>query len=175
MNYLEEIHDARHKEAGDFLIEAKPLDSPGEPHVGRVVEVYYNTHRGRLSVRDAKTKKVFAHTAMVALEEVTFTVQPAGRERVRRTNRKNVHAWVRGRIIPNWKALGHDSWEDWLHSENSWKPRGPAITYNPYKYDSFVIRDTEKPICGAHCVIVYCASITLVLTDGKPLCPEVKQ
>lgn len=157
MNYLEELHDARHKEAGDYLQDGKE-----DAHAGRVVEVYYNTHRGRLSVRDAKTKKVFAHSLLVALKDVTFTVQPAGRDKVRRTNRKNVHAWVRGTVMPYWEALGYDSWDDWLCAYPRTRHHGPRVTYNPYKYDSFVVSETKEPINKAYCALIYCRGIELV-------------
>jgi len=157
MNYLDAIHRARQVKANDHL-----KDSYEEDHVGRVVEVYYNTRRGRLSVRDAKTKQVFAHASMVALKDVTFTVQPAGRDRVRRTNRQSIHAWVRGTVIPSWAGLGYDSWNDWLLSEARLYREGLRVTYNPYKYDSFVVRDTEKPINKARCAIVYNLSVEIV-------------
>jgi len=161
MNYLDELYKARARVADDHL-----RDSYEEDHVGRVVEVYYNTHRGRLSVRDAKTKKVFAHSFIVALKDVTFTVQPAGRDKVRRTNRKNVHAWVRGTVMHYWKALGFDSRDDWLFAEREVAPRcGPRVVYNPYKYDSFVVRETEKPINKARCALVYSTTGVEILED----------
>ena len=162
MNYLEQLHDARMKEAKDYLKDSYELD-----HVGREVEVYYNTHLGALSVRDAKTKKVFAHARLVALEDVTFTVQPAGRDRVRRENKKNVHAWVRGRIMAYWKALGYDSWRNYIEGYRLSEPNGTPVTYNPYKYDGFVERDSEKPVSKANVALVYANGYIETLEESK--------
>ncbi len=152
MNYLDKLYEARSAQAKDDL-----KDSFETAHVGRVVEVYYNTHRGRLSVRDAKTKKVFAHTHMVYLENVSFTVQPAGRDKVRRTNRKNVHAWVRGTVGEMWRGMGYASYRDWLYSTERTPSIIPptTVTYNPYKYDSFVTEGEEVKVSKAHCAMVY--------------------
>ena len=50
------------------------------------VQVYYNLHKKRLSVRNRG--KVIKHTDFVALENVKFHVQPAGKPRCVRTNAK---------------------------------------------------------------------------------------
>lgn len=63
------------------------------------VEVYRNLNNGRLSIRDAKTKLVVGHADRVKLTDVTFHVSQAGRERVLRERRKNVHAVVRGYMV----------------------------------------------------------------------------
>tara|TARA_R100000951_G_scaffold26533_2_gene22458 strand:+ start:3498 stop:3971 length:474 start_codon:yes stop_codon:yes gene_type:complete len=149
MNYLDKLYEARSAQANDDL-----KDSFETAHIGRVVEVYYNTHRGRLSVRDAKTKKVFAHTHVVYLEDVSFTVQPAGRDKVRKTNRKNVHAWVRGTVVEMWRGMGYASYRDWLYSTETAPSVGTTVTYNPYKYDSFVTKEEIK-VSKAHCAMVY--------------------
>jgi hypothetical protein len=75
----------------------------------------------------------------LGLTDVTFHVQPAGRERVRRTGRKNVHAYVKGdydTVMIN-------------NLTNEELDNGRAITYNPYKYDSFVYADDLTPV--THC------------------------
>lgn len=173
MNYSEHIAKAKLQAKGDDLRDSTLFESERGEHIGKVVEVYYNVHRQMLSVRDAKTKKVFAHTILVALEDVTFTVQPAGRDRIRRTNRQNVHAWVRGRVIPVWAAEGYTNGDDWLMSRynkgGNGISKGPRIRYNPYKNDTFVLADTGKPIGGAFCVIVTSAGVQMMVTDGKPV------
>ncbi len=152
MNYLDKLHDARMREAQDYLRDSHEEEAD---HVGKVVEVYYNTHRGMLSVRDAKTKKVFAHARIIALENASFVVQPAGRDRVRRENKKNVHAWVRGTVMPYWKAVGYDSWGAYVSSGARPLWDGTRVTYNPYKYDGFVEEVSEKPVSKVHLALVY--------------------
>lgn len=99
------------------------------------VEVYYNLHKHLFSVRDAKSKRVVDHTHQIMLDNVYFRVQPAGRDKVRATGRKNVHAYVSGNRMKAYGLSGSTRRE---------------ITYNPYKYDSFVYVDDLTPVewCG---------------------------
>jgi hypothetical protein len=53
------------------------------------VQVYYNLHKRCLSVRHRG--KVIKHAKSVILRDASFRVQPAGRERVLKQKRKNVH------------------------------------------------------------------------------------
>ena len=57
------------------------------------VEVYWNLRKKYWSVRHKG--KVIKHTRCIRLRDVQWVVQPAGKERVRRENRKNVHAFAR--------------------------------------------------------------------------------
>lgn len=96
------------------------------------VEVYWNLHRHCYSVRALQGPskgRVIAHLPEVNLTDVQFVVQTAGRERVRRERRKTVHAFVRGRwtqTVPNIIRL--------------------AVTYNPYRHDTFVDGMDFEPI-----------------------------
>lgn len=94
------------------------------------VFVYRNLkHKDKVvySVKDTKTGKVVAHVENISLENVSFVVRQAGRERVLRDKQKNVHAGLRG------TPVNKDS-------------SGVAITYNPYKNSSFVERETGNSI-----------------------------
>jgi hypothetical protein len=77
----------------------------------------------------------------VALRDATFVVQPAGRERVRREGRKNVHAFVRGKLVD----------VDLVYSMADVKA---AITYNPYLCETFVYAGTTEPVHSAERVII---------------------
>ena len=93
------------------------------------VEVYWNLHKHLFSVRalEGPNKgRVISHSHGITLTDVKFAVQPAGRERVRREGKKNVHAFVRGRIA-------NSGFEDCREDFSDEK-----ITYNPYIYDTFV-------------------------------------
>lgn len=106
------------------------------------VETYFNLHKKCLSYRPSGGKVQHAHTLL--LNNVKFAVQPAGRDKVRREGKKNVHAFVRGEIA----FVRHDISEDdgditvGTMERHCYRP----ITYNPYKYDSFVYADSGKPI-----------------------------
>lgn len=91
------------------------------------VEVYRNLHTGLMSVRECGGR-VLTHEAEVFVKDAKFVVQPAGRAKVLREQRKNVHAFVRGELegFSQGCLANYDEWEAW-----------PKVTYNPYKADHF--------------------------------------
>ena len=86
------------------------------------VQVYYNLHKKRLSIRNRG--KVIKHADMIGLTNVKFHVQPAGQAKVRKNKRKNVHAYVAGDLAKK-KDI-----DIGLPQE--------LVKYNPYKNDFFV-------------------------------------
>lgn len=110
------------------------------------VKVYRNLHKHCLSV--VHKGKVVQHASQVLLHNVTFTVSQAGRSRVLSEGRKNVHAFVRGELTR--------SYPDYVVSTGIVVPlHFRAVTYNPYKYDTFVLVGREnKPIFHAPCAII---------------------
>jgi hypothetical protein len=102
---------------------------------GQKVFVYFNLHKKCFSVKDVKTGLVVAHTDRIDLYDCNFKVSEAGRQRVLREQKKNVHAGV----------VGH-YFEEPIQSKLSFK----EATYNPYKYDSFVNKHTEEKLTGAY-------------------------
>jgi len=92
------------------------------------VEVYYNLHKKCLSVR--KRGLVIDHVSSILLKNAEFVVQPAGRKRVVKEKRKNVHAYIRGERV----------------AVASFDGKSERITYNPYKNKSFVSVETGKPV-----------------------------
>lgn len=99
------------------------------------VFVYYNLHKKLWSIRDCKTRRVIGHSNVVALTDTKPKVSQAGRERVLREKRKNVHAGIEGNL-----ANPH-AFELLLY-------KGKRVTYNPYKYSSFVYKDNETVYSG---------------------------
>lgn len=98
------------------------------------VEVYWNYHKGCYSVRSLEGEnrgRVIFHTKELFLEDVKFVVQAGGRQRVLKEQSKNVHAFVRGTISKDRRIIGK------------------SISYNPYKYSSFVCRKDQKSIFSA--------------------------
>jgi len=93
-------------------------------------EVYWNLHRKMWTLRDAKTKRVVCHAPSVSLSDVEFRVQPAGRERVRREGRKNVHAYAVGNVCKEEAFLS-----DCLNQNVD------SVRYNPYDNETFVDGD----------------------------------
>jgi len=104
------------------------------------VFVYFNLHKKCFSIKaleGAMKGKVIAHRDTVILTSCKLLVSEAGRQRVLREKRKNVHAGVSGTWIEN----GHED-KDFEQMSMFWD----AVTYNPYKYSSFVLKASEKPV-----------------------------
>ena len=102
-------------------------------------KVYYNLHRKCLSVQVGGI--VRAHAQSVILENVTFKVSAAGRARVLKQKRKNVHAFICGDLIEASGQRYFDTGET-------------KVTYNPYKYSSFVRKDYGEKIFAAKRVLI---------------------
>jgi hypothetical protein len=98
----------------------------------RKVEVYRNLHKRCWSVRQGGLVKFHCHT--VNLKSCSFVVQPAGRAKVVRDKRKNVHAFVRGNLCD----LYYQGYPSCLDN----------IYYNPYKADTFLDFE-DKPVYKA--------------------------
>lgn len=102
------------------------------------VQVYYNLHKHCLSVQNRKGI-VVSHTNSILIKDVKFFVSEAGRRRVIKEKRKNVHAKIRGIKIP-------------LIDISQFNRR--KIRYNPYRFKTFVYADDESPVLEANLVYV---------------------
>jgi hypothetical protein len=104
----------------------------GRELIGEKVTVYRNLHLDTFSVRLGT--KVVLHSDYVKLRNAKFVVQAGGRDTVRRTGAKLVHAYIGGIL------------EDF--AEEGEAPAAPTLPhpvgYNPYKDDTFVARDTGE-------------------------------
>lgn len=104
-----------------------------ELKIGEAVKVYRNLHTGKLSVQGQTPVgwRIIAHVDAINLVDAKFVVNESGRQRVLREKQKNVHAVVHGTVgTPGSKT-------------------GIPVTYNPYKYSSFVFLADEKPVYTA--------------------------
>ncbi len=144
-------------------------------------EVYRNLHfRDETVYSVRKDGLVEGHALMVILDgstakPVKLAVGPKGNERVREEQRKNVHAVVRGHMVNAvWYyndmdafELGHakDACKEWQkhYMEEREGYRWLELVYNPYKYKTFMTRDTDpfkgmedvyEPILTARKVII---------------------
>ena len=112
-------------------------------------EIYRNLHKKCFSVR--QRGRVVGHlmddpTEHVLLKDVKFAVQPAGRRKVLREKRKNVHAFVRGDMV---SPLSYDDTHFWTKA-----PFDKEVTYNPYKGNTFYYKYSGFPITEADEVLV---------------------
>lgn len=92
------------------------------------VHVYRNLHKNCYSIR--QRGKVVAHLPSLLLEDVSFHVQPSGRKRVLESGKKNVHAYVKGKLsTPTGSFLFDPSLR---------------IRYNPFETDTFLAQDESR-------------------------------
>lgn len=89
------------------------------------VQCYFNLHRKTFSLRGQKSGLVFAYSDSVFLKNCKFKVSQAGRLRVIKEKKKNVHALVEGDLIQPEETI----------QVNTSDVCG--FSYNPYKVESF--------------------------------------
>ena len=102
--------------------------------------VYFNLHKRCLSVQNKVDGvwKVVRHAEQVILTDGQFKVSEAGRQRVLKEQKKNVHAVIMGNEIKIDEPLE-------FHSTR--------VFYNPYRYKTFV-DEGGAPIHESKLVVV---------------------
>jgi hypothetical protein len=125
--------------------------------------VYWNITKKVWSVRDKSTGRVVLRLPCLRLDNCKFVVQPGGRARVLREKQKNIHAFVEGELDCCGTADGA------LGVFADMPDGTKGVTYNPYKHETFVLREGETPIHEAPVVI-----LTRVYTPGQGYKPCVE-
>ena len=108
------------------------------------VFVYFNLRKKVFSVKaleGAEKGLVVAHRKQLIVDRAEFVVSEAGRQRVLRDQRKNVHAGVRGH------------WAPYIDGSSDWADLTP-VTYDPYLYSTFVEKTTLVPVHTARFVVL---------------------
>lgn len=107
---------------------------------------------------------VVGHTGQCMFRDCTFTVSEKGRERVLRTGRKNVHAYMKGYVADGLMGTRADRELDLLE-RSGYTTFGIEVSYNPRKETTFNYklspRDWDKPLVHP----VNGARVTLVLKN----------
>jgi len=105
------------------------------------VDVYRSEENDALSVKSRESGKrygtVVSHEQKIHIRDVEFVVQPAGREKVRESGVRRIHAFVRGHWDEREKVIC-----------------GQPVTYDPCKHEQFVHAESEKPVVSAERVAV---------------------
>ena len=100
-----------------------------------------NLHKLVWSVR--QDGRIAEHTKYIMLKDARFLVGQAGRKKVLREKKKNVHAGISGYIVDR-------------------VPNVPdfctTVSYNPYENETFINFSNEKPILWAPHVVMDCKS-----------------
>jgi hypothetical protein len=105
---------------------------------------YYNLHKHVFSLKNTKTQKVEHYSESVIMVDCTLKVSEKGRQRVLKEKRKNVHAGVVGQLIGLDLADFNFNLNDFIE-----------LTYNPYIYDSFVVKSDKSRVEKASLVILH--------------------
>ena len=103
------------------------------PPIGKKVFVYRNLHRKCWSLKSLEGNDkglVIAHLDEVVLDNPTPKISEAGRQRVLKEGRKNVHAGIVGYISS-------------INIENNRELK--ESPYDPIKFPLFFERDTKNP------------------------------
>jgi hypothetical protein len=134
--------------------------------------IYRNLHKDCWSVKNVETGLVQGlpggnHVHFVTIFNPKFKVSKAGRNRVLREKRKNVHAGVQGTIDFTVGGSQEDSmstitYENFKDSRLRWADKIKPVYYNPYKYETFMC--DGKPILEA--------DIAFMLHDGDKFIVE---
>ena len=106
--------------------------------MGKKVKVYYNLQKHTFSV--TYDEKVIIYADYVKLGDVEFRVRKGGKERVRSEKSKNVHAFVIGKLL---------DYCEYPCDEIPTPSSDKVVTYNPYKNDTFIFKNTEEPVYHA--------------------------
>lgn len=104
------------------------------------VYCYFNLHKKVWSVKalEGDNKgRVIAHSSHVVLTDAVGRVGKKGRERVIREGRKNVHAGLVGQLFSLDVPVVITDQES------------RQITYNPYKFENFVYKDSQAMYNGS--------------------------
>lgn len=119
--------------------------------------VYRNLTNGLISIRDIKSGLVIGHAEEVILADSKFIVSESGRKRVLRENQKNVHAFVEGYIVDIKGFLDFKSRLssiELINDNPTDNDDSVDVTYNPYRFETFVAIDDNRCIKTAKRVIV---------------------
>lgn len=135
------------------------------------VKVYFNLNLDCLSVIDAETGLLYCHAHRVELHNARFRVQEAGRQRVIKNKRKNVHAYIIGDchdigdVAKERHRLVRDKIEKYeicqcegtMWCEECIPESGEQFRhgyYNPYKHKTFVDDISNKSLFKSERVIL---------------------
>jgi hypothetical protein len=122
---------------------------------GQRIKVYFNLHNKKYSAvaMDGLEKgRVLGHFDEVVLNDVSFIVSEAGRQRVLREKKKNVHAYAVGRLCKTHQMLISRS-----------RIVGSKLRYNPYKMRQFHVDETPVTQAGG----VYLGHRGLYAVDAR--------
>jgi hypothetical protein len=100
-----------------------------------------NINNNKISCRSTSARsgykygKVVDYTTQVHLVDCSFRIRDGERKRVVTSQVKNVHAWIRGRLLTASPTLRQRSLDGWV-----------LVRYDPFKQDYFFRHDTGEKV-----------------------------
>lgn len=127
------------------------LDSFQHP-TNMQIQVYYNFRKKLFSVQEKINGKwkVVEHTNEIFIRNASFKVSEAGRQRVIKEKRKNVHAKIVGERFP--------------FIPKSFVYRD-EVSYNPYKGPNFMVVSEQKPLDWAKYVTIINGKVIALIPE----------
>lgn len=118
------------------------------------IRVYYNFRKKTFSVQEKVNGswKVVEHTNEIFIRNATFKVSEAGRQRVLKDKRKNVHAFILGERFP--------------FIPKSFVYRD-EVSYNPYTGPNFMVKSENKPLDWAKYVTIINGKVIALIPEFK--------
>ena len=114
--------------------------------------IYYNLHNHKWSIRHG-CGLVIGHADGVVMTDVSPVVSEAGRQRVMEEKRKNVHAFLEGKVVSVLGFVPYKGREEPPYHAGmvleSFVEEFRPISYNPYKRGEFYYTDTDEPYLGS--------------------------
>jgi hypothetical protein len=117
--------------------------------------VYRNLHNGKWSLQQKINGSwlVVAHCDHVLLSNCELKVSEAGRQRVIKEKKKNVHAFIIG-DLEAWEGEGFKGRDPEMNDGTTFSDRylphssnrPVGLTYNPYTFESFVTQNHFVPV-----------------------------
>lgn len=122
------------------------------------VFVYFNLHKKVWSIKALegdRKGRVIGHADCVFLEDINPKVSEAGRQRVIREKRKNVHAGIVGTL--KWVDRNSNLRDHFTDCDaNLLGTCTTPVTYNPYKFRTFVMKDKNNAeLLRANCALLH--------------------
>lgn len=117
------------------MLTPEQLDASGE-----TVRAYRNLHfrtSVMYSVKRRRPERLIAYTPSLTLADVTFSIKDGERRRAVLNHERNVHAFADGTVVPDSQTV-----------DGTWR----LALYHPFKYETFVDLETERPLHRARYV-----------------------
>lgn len=132
------------------MIPYKNIDfDPNKP-----VEIYRNLNKLGVIYSIRQNGLVIGHSDKLFLKDCEFIVSEAGRQRVLKEKKKNIHAFIRGYWTEHQKIVVWNS------------PKFLEISYNPYENNTFVYTNGGKKIYKADFAVIFKGLKPLVIKNS---------